>query len=134
MANTGIFNAAALAAGTSALTQRTAALATTPDLVQAGAVFNDATRLLDGGLWSTPADSNNQPALLGMYQADIHTVLNDISGIIATPGSATVGGVAYMVTPADATVLSTVQGQLQTLLNDAPNSVGIFSDRRRGPE
>jgi hypothetical protein len=41
-------------------TVRDDALALSADLDQAGAVFNDATRLLDGGLWSTPADSNNQ--------------------------------------------------------------------------
>src|SRR5262249_13572572 len=40
-------------------TVRDDALATSTDLQQAGAVFNDSTRLLDGGLWATPADSNN---------------------------------------------------------------------------
>ena len=43
-------------------TVRNDALLPSNDLVQAGAVFNDATRLLDGGLWDTPADSNNQIA------------------------------------------------------------------------
>ena len=34
------------------------------DLAQAGATFNDVTRLPDGGLWSTPTDSNGQHPLL----------------------------------------------------------------------
>ena len=56
-------------------TVRDDALALSTDLSQAGVVFDDATRLLDGGLWSTPADSNNQIAYLGMYTTDIHSVL-----------------------------------------------------------
>jgi hypothetical protein len=48
-------------------TVRDDALALSTDLDQAGAVFNDATRLLDGGLWSTVADDSNQVAYLGMY-------------------------------------------------------------------
>lgn len=43
-------------------TVRDGALALSTDLAQAGTVFNDASRLLDGGLWSTPADNNNQIA------------------------------------------------------------------------
>jgi hypothetical protein len=54
------FDPAALADGTSTLTMRDSALGLSTDLVQAGVVFNDATRLLDGGLWSKPGDANNQ--------------------------------------------------------------------------
>ncbi len=61
-------------------TVRNDALALSTDLAQAGAVFNDATRLLDGGLWNNPADSNNQIAYLGMYTTDIQAVLNDVNG------------------------------------------------------
>jgi hypothetical protein len=53
------------------VTSRTGALALSTDLAQAGVVFNDATRLLDGGLWAKPADNNNQAAYLGMFTTDI---------------------------------------------------------------
>jgi len=69
-------------------TARTDAPALSIDLAQAGAVFNDATRLLDGGLWSKPADNNNQAAYLGMYTTDIHAVLADINSALANPTEA----------------------------------------------
>src|SRR6201986_2409088 len=100
------------------------ALTPSSDLAQAGAVFNDATRLLDGGLWDTPADSNNQIAYLGMYTTDIHSVLNDVTSMLANPGGVTVGGAALNLADADTAVLSQVQGQLQTLIDLAPGSVG----------
>ncbi|HLZ00548.1 MAG TPA: hypothetical protein VKR55_00205 [Bradyrhizobium sp.] len=105
-------------------TVRDDALSTTTDLAQAGAVFNDATRLLDGGLWSTPADSNNQIAYLGMYTTDITAVLDDVNAVLANPGGTTVGGTAYALSANDTAVLSQVQGQLQTLLTEANHSVG----------
>jgi len=105
-------------------TVRNDALIPSTDLVQAGAVFNDATRLLDGGLWDTPADSNNQIAYLGMYTTDIHAVLNDINGMLANHGAVTVGGAAFNLADADTAVLTQVQGQLQTLLTLANGSVG----------
>src|SRR5579871_6337463 len=105
-------------------TVRNDALTPSSDLVQAGAVFNDATRLLDGGLWDTPADSNNQIAYLGMYTTDIHAVLNDINGMLANPGGVTVGGAALNLADADTATLQQVQGQLQTLLTLANGSVG----------
>src|SRR6201987_876656 len=105
-------------------TVRDDALATTSDLAQAGAVFNDSTRLLDGGLWDTPADSNNQIAYAGMYTTDIHSVLNDINSMLANPGGVTVGGAALNLAAADTAVLTQVQGQLQTLLTLANGSVG----------
>ncbi len=105
-------------------TVRDDALTPSTDLAQAGAVFNDATRLLDGGLWSTPADSNNQPAYLGMYTTDTQAVLNDINAALANPGGVTVNGGAYTLTAADTAALTQVQAQLQTLLTDAPQSVG----------
>src|SRR5215471_17062038 len=97
-------------------TVRNDALNLTTDLAQAGAVFNDATRLLDGGLWDTPADSNNQVAYLGMYTTDINAVLNDIGGMLANPGAVTLEGAALNLAGADTTVLTEVQGQLRTLL------------------
>jgi hypothetical protein len=118
------FDPTALANGTSTLTMRDSALGLSTDLVQAGTVFNDATRLLDGGLWKQPADSSNQQNYDSMYTADVHAVLNDISAIITNPASATVGGVAYAPSAADISTLTAIQGQLQTLLTDAPNAVG----------
>src|ERR1700743_2005665 len=103
-------------------TVRADALAPSTDLAQAGAVFNDSTRLLDGGLWDTPADSNNQIAYLGRYTTDIHAVLNDINGMLANPGAVTVGGAALNLATADTAVLTQVQGQLQTLLTLANGS------------
>jgi hypothetical protein len=105
-------------------TVRNDALTTTTDLAQAGAVFNDATRLLDGGLWNTPADNNNQIAYLGMYTTDITAVLDDVNAILANPGGTTVGGNTIQLSTADMGVLSLVQGQLQTLLTEANHSVG----------
>jgi hypothetical protein len=105
-------------------TTRTDALGLSTDLAQAGAVFNDSTRLLDGGLWSNPADSHNQIAYLGMYTTDIHAVLNDINGMLANPNGVTVGGAALNLAGADTAVLNQVQGQLETLLTLANHSVG----------
>jgi hypothetical protein len=105
-------------------TVRDDALNLSTDLAQAGTVFNDSTRLLDGGLWSTPADSNNQAAYLGMYTTDINAVLDDVNAVLADPNAVTISGNAYTLSTADTGVLSQVQGQLQTLLNEATHSVG----------
>src|SRR5579872_391481 len=99
-------------------TVRDDALGLSTDLAQAGAVYNDATRLLDGGLWNSPADSNNQPAYLGMYTTDIHAVLADVNGALANPNGVTVSGQAYALSANDTTVLQQVQGRLQTLLTE----------------
>jgi len=105
-------------------TVRDDALNLSTDLAQAGAVFNDSTRLLDGGLWSTPADNNNQAAYLGLYTTDIHAVLADINAALADPGAAAIDGTSYTLSSTDSSVLMEVQSQLQTLLNEAPHSVG----------
>lgn len=105
-------------------TSRSGALALSTDLAQAGAVFNDATRLLDGGLWSKPADNNNQAAYLGMYTTDINAVLDDVNAALANPNGVTVSGNAYTLSANDTAVLSQIQGQLQMLLKEAPLSVG----------
>jgi len=103
---------------------RADALAQSTDLDQAGVVFNDSTRLLDGGLWSTPVDNNNQQAYLGMYTTDITAVMNDVTAALANPNGVTVAGNAYALSANDVSVLSQVQGQLQTLLTEAPHAVG----------
>ncbi|MGA7329431.1 MAG: hypothetical protein WBX25_34355 [Rhodomicrobium sp.] len=105
-------------------TDRATALGLSTDLAQAGAAFNDSTRLLDGGLWSQPADNNNQQAYLGMYTTDIHGVLSDVNAALADPAGITVSGNAYTPSAADTAALQQVQGQLQTLLTEAPLSVG----------
>jgi hypothetical protein len=109
-------------------TARTDAINLSTDLAQAGTVYNDATRLLDGGLWSTPADNNNQPAFLGMYTTDITAVLDDINAALANPNAVTVSGDAFNLSAADTAVLQQVQGQLQTLLQQAPLSIGTGAD------
>lgn len=121
MANN-IFNATALANGTSTLTQRTSALNLSTDLVQAGVVFNDATRLLDGGAFAQPSDSFNQQNYLGMYTTDIHAVQSDIAAILATPANATLGGQAFTLNATDTAVLTEVNNQLSTLLTAAPQT------------
>jgi hypothetical protein len=105
-------------------TVRDDALGLSTDLAQAGAVFNDATRLADGGLWSSPADSSNQPAYLGMYTTDINAVSDDIAAILANPAATTIGGVAYAPSTTDVATLTEIEGQLQTLLANAPQAVG----------
>jgi len=101
-------------------TVRTDALTVSPDLAQAGATFNDATRLLDGGLWSQP-NANDQAPYLGLFTDDINAVLSDVKADLATPNMVTVGGTAYTLTTGtasttDTTVLNQVEGQLQTML------------------
>jgi len=109
-------------------TARTDAINLSTDLAQAGAVYNDSTRLLDGGLWNTPADANNQPAYLGMYTTDITAVLDDVNAALANPNGVTISGNAFTLADADTAVLQQVQGQLQTLLTQAPLSIGTGAD------
>src|ERR1700761_3489830 len=102
-------------------TDRATALgATTNDLEQAGLIFNDAVRLSEGGLWSQPADSNNQLNYANQYEADIGILKTDIAAAIAD--GPTVNGVA--VTPSDANTLSEIQGQLNALAAAAPQASG----------
>ena len=121
------FNPTALANGTSTLTMRTNALNLSEDLQQAGTVFNDAVRLSEGGLWNLPAsatDVGNQQPYEQLYQANIQALLDDVASMLANPNNMTINGVAYTPSAADTQVLNEVQGQLQTLLNEASASVG----------
>ncbi|WP_051382300.1 hypothetical protein [Bradyrhizobium sp. Tv2a-2] len=124
MANS-TFNPTALANGTSNLIVRADALNPSTDLVQAGVVFNDATRLLEGGTFFAPSGSGNQNPALGSYTTDLHAVQNDIAAILATPASATVGGQAFAVNATDTAVLTEVQSQLTSLINTAPQITNI---------
>src|SRR6266481_2712429 len=114
---TTVFNKTALANGTSNLIVRADALNHSTDLVQAGVVFNDAVRL-STGLFNL-SGSGNQAPFLGEYTADIHSVQNDITAMLATPGNVTLGGQAFALSATDTAVLTNVEGQLGTLLTAA---------------
>jgi hypothetical protein len=114
------FKATALANGTSNLTVRSNALNLSKDLVQAGVVFNDATRLIDGGPFFAPQGSGNQLVSLGEYTTDLHAVQNDINAMLANPGEVTVGGQAFKLNATDTAVLKNITAQLTTLINAAP--------------
>jgi hypothetical protein len=104
-------------------TARADGLTLSTDIVQAGATFNDASRLLTGGLWSSPTDANNQENSLDNFLADIHTVMNDINADLAQGATVTAGGDAYTLTAANVATLTAVQTQLSTMLAEAPLSV-----------
>jgi trimeric autotransporter adhesin len=114
---TTLFNATALANGTSNLIVRADALNQSTDLVQAGVVFNDAVRA-SLGLFNVSGSGNQNP-FLGSYTTDIHAVQNDIAAMLATPGAVTLGGHAFALSTADTAVLTNVEGQLSTLLTAA---------------
>ncbi len=104
------------------------ALNTSTDLAQAGAVFNDAVRLSDGGLWTgstaiEAASGSNEQPYEPMYLQDVNAVQADVSAMLANPNAITVGGQA-ITDPALITELQTIQGQLATLQHEAPLSVG----------
>lgn len=104
------------------------ALNTSTDLAQAGAVFNDAIRLSEGGLWSgstaiEAASAHNEQPYEPMFVQDINAVQADVNAMLANPNGITVGGQAI----SDAALsgeLTEIQGQLATLLHEAPLSVG----------
>jgi hypothetical protein len=98
----------------------TALGATINDLGQAGLIFNDAVRLSEGGLWSAPADNNNQLNYASMYQADIGILKADIAS--AMTNGAFVNGTA--VTPSNDATLGEILSQLNALAGAAPNAVG----------
>ncbi|CCE01177.1 hypothetical protein [Bradyrhizobium sp. STM 3809] len=112
------FNATALANGTSNLLTRTSALNLSTDLVQAGAVFNDAVRI-SLGLYSGSQGSGNSNTFLSSYTTDIHAVQNDIAAILANPNDVTIGGQTFTLNSTDVAVLTNVQTQLGTLLTAA---------------
>src|SRR5436305_8447094 len=116
-----IFNAAALANGTSNLNTRADAINLSTDLVQAGVVFNDAVRI-STGLFSTPQNSGNSNPFLGSYTTDLHAVQNDIAAMLATPGNVTINGNAFTLNATDTTVLTNVQAQIGQLLAAAPQT------------
>ena len=116
------------------------ALNTSTDLAQAGAVFNDAVRLSEGGLWSgsttlEAASADNQQPYEPMYVQDINAVQADVNAMLASPNTITVGSQAIS-DPALTGELSEIQGQLATLAHEAPLSVGSgvrLPQRRKAP-
>ena len=116
-----IFNATALANGTSNLNNRPDALNLSTDLVQAGVVFNDAVRI-STGLFSTPQNSGNSNPFLTSYTTDLHAVQNDIAAMLAAPGNVTLGGNAFTLNATDTAVLTNVQNQITTILAAAPQT------------
>ena len=115
---TTLFNKIALANGSSNLIVRSDALNLSTDLVQAGVVFNDAVRL-SLGLF-TLTGSGNQVPFMSSYVADITSIEKDVAAMLANPASVTLGGQHFTLTAADTTVLNEVEGQLGTLLTNAP--------------
>jgi len=106
----------------------TSALAVSTDLAQAGAVFNDAIRLSEGGLWTgstavEAASADNQQPYEPMYVQDINALQADVNTMLANPNAITVGG-QTISDPALVGELSQIQGQLATLAHEAPLSVG----------
>jgi trimeric autotransporter adhesin len=104
------------------------ALAVSTDLAQAGAVFNDAVRLSEGGLWTgstalEAASANNQQPYEPMYVQDINALQADVGAMLANTNAVTVGGQTISDTGL-AGELSEIQGQLATLAHEAPLSVG----------
>lgn len=104
------------------------ALNTSTDLAQAGAVFNDAVRLSEGGLWTgsttvEAASADNQQPYEPMYVQDINAVQADVNAMLANPNTITVGG-QTISDPGLAGELSEIQGQLATLVHEAPLAVG----------
>jgi len=112
-----LFNPTALANGTSNLLVRDSAINQSTDLVQAGAVYNDAVRFSQG-LW-TKTGSGNQNPTLSSYTTDLHAVQNDIAAMLANPGNVTLGGQAFTLNTTDTAVLNHIQSQLGTLITAA---------------
>ncbi|WP_257164909.1 hypothetical protein [Bradyrhizobium sp. SRS-191] len=111
------FNPTALANGTSNLLVRASALNMSTDLVQAGAVFNDAVRA-SLGLFSQAGSGNSNP-FLGSYTTDLHAVQNDIAAMLANAGQVTLGGQTFTLNATDTAVLTNVQAQISTLITAA---------------
>ena len=95
------------------ITTRADALVATVDLTQAGVVFNDATRLLEGGLWSNATVQNNQVPALTTYVQDMTAVLNDLQ---AASGNFATGS-------AQANDLAAIQKLIPDMINAAQASV-----------
>jgi hypothetical protein len=81
---------------------------------EAGTVFNDATRVLEGGLWQTAVQESNQPTgTVSRYVGDLSTVQTDLVAEIN----------ASQFTGAPLAHVETILADLTTALGAAPASV-----------
>ena len=94
-------------------TVRTKALNLSTSFAQAGLVFDDATRLLVGGLWQNAVVEGNQTPYVGEYTADIKAVTADLAAQVAKG----------MFTGSALTTVQSIESELPTLLNAATASV-----------
>jgi hypothetical protein len=95
-------------------TVRTKALNLSTSFAQAGLVFDDATRLLVGGLWQNAVIEGNQTPYVGEYTADIKAVSADLSAQL------TAGNV---FTKGEVPTVQAIENELPTLLKAATASV-----------
>jgi hypothetical protein len=95
-------------------TVRTQALNLSTSFAQAGLVFDDATRLLVGGLWQNAVMESNQTPYLPEYTADIKAVSADLTQQLAN---------GLFTGSAKTVVQDIVNTELPMLLKAAPNSV-----------
>jgi hypothetical protein len=86
-------------------------------LVNAGAAFNDATNLLEGGL--TPTTVGQYTTDMQNAQASITNILDDYNAT-----SVSVGPPGTLLTASDVSVLSQVQSYLGSLLAEPPSPPG----------
>jgi hypothetical protein len=94
-------------------TVRTKALNLSTSFAQAGLVFDDATRLLVGGLWQNAVVEGNQTPSIGEYTADIKAVTADLAAQVANG----------MFTGSALTTVQSIETELPTLLKAATASV-----------
>jgi hypothetical protein len=94
-------------------TVRTKALNLSTSFAQAGLVFDDATRLLVGGLWQNAVTEGNQTPYLPEYTADIKAVTADLAAQVANG----------MFTGSALTTVQSIETELPTLLKAATASV-----------
>jgi hypothetical protein len=94
-------------------TVRTKALNLSTSFAQAGLVFDDATRLLVGGLWQNAVVEGNQTPSVGEYTADIKAVTADLAAQVANG----------MFTGSALTTVQSIETELPTLLKAATASV-----------
>jgi hypothetical protein len=87
---------------------------TVATFAEAGTVFNDATRVLEGGLWKIAAPESNQPtSTVIRYVADLTTVQTDLAADVN----------AMQFTGATLAHVNTMLGDIATALKAAPASV-----------
>jgi hypothetical protein len=88
-------------------------------------IFNDATRILEGGLWSNPVPESNQgTGNIDRYTNDINTVLN---GLMADKNAGDFTDDPNNPNGAQLTHVQTVINDLNTILTNAPTAANDAS-------